>query len=686
LTDITFTGGPFLAENTTATTITPSATAGTVTLTASSSIWNADHVGALWQIVHTVDANTVSGNFTATGTSSTVTVQEDRSFDFSTHGTWTGTILLQRSFDAGSTWKDVTSFTSAADGNLSYGDSETVADATYRVNMSAYTSGTCNYTLIARSHDIEGEVTIATFSSGTSVTATVTSTLGDTTAVSTWSEGAWSADEGFPSVISFYEERQAYAGTANSPQTIWLSATDDWDNFDIGTGDSDAKQLTLASDQVNVIRWISVRNELLVGTIGEEWAVSLPEDTDPIIPKARIQSRYGSSSIQPITVGDSILFVQRPGEKVRSLNYKYETESWFAPDITILSEHITDSGIVNIALQKAPYQILWCVLDDGDVAALAMEENNDVIGWHKHTFDGDVESVAVITSSGEDEVWFSVERTINGSTKRYVEQLQPFDWGADQEDVFFVDCGLTSDGGSSVTVTNITQASPAVVTAASHGFSNGDQVRFSSVGGMTEVNDNVYTVASAATDNFALQDSAGVGNVDSSGFTAYTSGGTVIQVEKDFTGADHLEGEAVYAIGDGGYGGSYTISSGDVSTDDWYTVLHVGIPYTAKLQTVRLESRANSGRLFSKNKRITDVSLRLNETLDCDVGPSWTLYESIAFREATDLLDQAVPLYSGDKLVAFEGDYETDGYIYIQSGLPVPMCVLALRAEVEVYE
>jgi hypothetical protein len=74
-------------------------------------------------------------------------------------------------------------------------------------------------------------------------------------------------------------------------------------------------------------------------------------------------------------------------------------------------------------------------------------------------------------------------------------------------------------------VTNITQADPGVVTAAAHGYENGDIVELWGVVGMTEVNGHAYKVANKAADTFQLTDSVTGANVDTSGYTAYTSGG-----------------------------------------------------------------------------------------------------------------------------------------------------------------
>lgn len=451
LSDVSFARGPFLKQNVTAITVTGSATTGSITLTSNGTIFNTNHVGAHWQITHTVEASSVSGALSGNGSSSTVNVQLSRTFDFSTHGTWTGTMTLQRSYDAGSTWKDVLPIHYENDGNVTYTDIEQIDDAIYRVTMSDYGEGTCNFNLTARSFDLNGVVEITAFTSTSEVTATVENELGATTATKFWAEGAWSDDEGWPACLSFYEERLVFAATTNQPQTIWFSNIDDWEIFKEGDLDDDSMILTLAADQVNVIRWMAPQNSLMIGTISAEWQMSGSNSEATIAPlnvRAKRQSNYGSADLQGVMSNNVVLFAQRQARKVRELTYSFEIDAWVAPDMTVLSEHITSSGIVEMEFQKTPHPILWCVRDDGQLAAMTYMREQNVIGWHRHvtntsnmTVESDIESVTVIPGTGEDEVWVSVERVINGSTVRYIEQIQPFDWGDDQSDAFFVDSG-----------------------------------------------------------------------------------------------------------------------------------------------------------------------------------------------------------------------------------------------------
>jgi len=84
---------------------------------------------------------------------------------------------------------------------------------------------------------------------------------------------------------------------------------------------------------------------------------------------------------------------------------------------------------------------------------------------------------------------------------------------------------------ASKTITGITAANPGVVTSVAHGYSNGDHVYITGVVGMTQVNNAIfpYKVANVAANTFELQTVAGV-NVDTSAFTAYSSGGVAKRI------------------------------------------------------------------------------------------------------------------------------------------------------------
>lgn len=307
-----------------------------------------------------------------------------------------------------------------------------------------------------------GYVKITAYSSGTSVTATVMSTLGGTAATSDWYEGAWSDEQGWPVDVKFYEQRLYYFKDLK----LYGSEQGVYNNFDNGT-DSDATEDTdpviyeLSSNQIDNILWAHSSKNLTLGTASGPFTVTSGSSTEPITPtnppNIYHQNESGANSVSPVRIGQYIYYVERSGTKLAEFAYNLETDAYQSNDITYLSDHILGDGVVDMAVQQYPYNIIWCVLEDGTMATLTRQIANNVRGWARQVISGtdcEVESVCVIPNGKEDQVWITVKRTINSQTVRYQEYFTAHDFG-DREDVFFLHSGLTYDGAATDTITGL---------------------------------------------------------------------------------------------------------------------------------------------------------------------------------------------------------------------------------------
>jgi hypothetical protein len=462
-TAIEFTNGPFENENeTTTTTITASALTGTVTLTGSAAIWNSDHVGALWQISHIVDSNNVDKTWVLNWTTGNNTptdalfVYKDQYLDFSTAGAWNGTVRLQRSYDSKVTWEDVTTYSSRNDGNLQWSGQETFADCYYRAILDGdYTITDRSYCIInlqTRSYKRAAVVEISAFSSSTSVTAITETDIYSTDATYMWAEGSWSDDNGWPRTVEHYEQRCIYGGSELYPQTVWASivATEDADYDDFNAGTSlDAEAYTYVLPGMNPIQWLRGQEFLMIGTTGGVGRFGMTDEpTTPTNVEYRLQAYTGSDYIQAVHAVDSVLFVERGGQKIREVSFSPATERYIADDVTVLAEHITDTGVTEIDFMYRPDPILWCVRDDGVLLSFTYNKRHEIAAWAKQTASGTTfDSVAVIPGSTEDVVYTVASRTIDSNSVSYVENFAPLDWTADQNDAYFCDSAVT-DGNS----------------------------------------------------------------------------------------------------------------------------------------------------------------------------------------------------------------------------------------------
>ncbi len=299
---------------------------------------------------------------------------------------------------------------------------------------------------------------ITGFTSSTVVTVTIVTALATGPAATTdWEIGAWSDEFGWPAAITFYEQRAAYAGTYEQPQTVWLSVPEDFENFEPGSNADDALNYTIATEKVNAITWLSAEQVLLAGTSGGVFSIYSGSQNEALTPAnvtVKRQANNASDSITPEKIGNLTYFVQRGGLKLRELGYDFQSNSYKASDITLLSDHITEGGITEMAFQDNPDSILWCVLGSGKIATLTREVNEQVAGWAVQETDGLFESICCIPGTDYDEVWFVVKRTINGNTRRYIEVLQNSNFG-DQEDAFFVDCAKRFAAAATISSPNI---------------------------------------------------------------------------------------------------------------------------------------------------------------------------------------------------------------------------------------
>lgn len=714
LVDIVFDWPPFLDDNITDTTITPTgagaaplAVDSAVTLTASTAIFTADHVGSYWLIKHprtadeAVQPNKVGsaeadGFFNAAGEVTATLKDVKGDWNFRTAGTWTGEIVVERSYDEGTTWHSLgESLTSEGDQNFNIPGNEELGDAWLRARA-VDPPGTLAWaneaipTLSVERYYHYGIVKVTAFSSPTVLTGQVVRIINSESATKVWSEGAWSDERGYPVTVEFFEGRQFYAGTSYRPLSIWGSKIQDYENMEIGTLDDEPVTYTVDSGPQNMIRWMVGQDVLLIGTSGAEWKLGSSDPAEGLTPtnpiKPKRQTVYGSEEIQAILLANVILFVDRQGRRVRGAQYifeKGEAGGYDAPDYTMLAEHITESGIVGMAYQQNPYPILWCWRNDGTMIGMVFEPGQKVWGWFRLEIDGDVESVAVEPGTPEDTIWIIVNRTINGATKRYIEYFKPRDWGDDQADCFFVDSGLSFDGGAAVTITAITKANPCVVTAA-NAFSDGDQIKINAVVGMTEVNNKVYTVSNPTTSNFELRDKLDSVDIDSTAFTIYSSGGTAQQVDNAFSGLDHLEGETVSVLGDGSVHADVTVTSGSITLTDYFNKVHVGLPYTSKLMPMKLEIQTQAGTTRAKKKRISQILFSFYKTLGAQFGTSEGS-DTIPFRKTTDPMGSPAPLFTGEKMQGFPGGYELNGDIYVEQTQPLPMTVRSITPRLQIY-
>lgn len=499
----------------------------------------------------------------------------------------------------------------------------------------------------------------------------------------------------YPQAVGYFEQRRVFGGSSDKPDTYDFSKTGHQNNFTRSspTLPDDAIRATLNSREVNEIRHFVALNDLIVLTEGAEWLVNSGGEArfSPDTIKQKPQTYWGASHIPPIVIGGEVIFVQELGSYIRNLGYSFAEDKYDGDDLTLLSNHFFRGyEIVDWAYAQVPDSLVHVVRDDGSALCLTYNKSQQVVAWTNWETLGKYESVATIPdfTVNENSVYFVVQRTINGQTVRYIERQHTRQF-TDVEDCFFVDCGLSFD--NPIAITGATAANPVVITAASHGFSNGDLIDISglvagqdSAGNatnMTELNGNRYKAANVTTNTFELTDPSDDSNIDGSAFKAYVEGGFVRKAVTTISGADHLEGETIVILADGNVVEGTVVSNGSFTLANPASRIHFGLGYVSDVETLNIE--APQGTIQGRLKKISKVVMRFERSRGLFIGPTFNDLVEMKQREF-ELMGAPTSLLTGDKEIHPKPQWDVNGRVCVRQRYPLPMTILAFIPDLSV--
>jgi len=564
---------------------------------------------------------------------------------------------------------------------------------------------------LVRFRDGYGKITART--NTTVVTVEILEDMGSSSASIDWSLGAFSDTTGHPSCVTFFEQRLVFAATINNPQTVYFSKSGDYENMDANIGgtiaDDDAIIYTIASNQVNAIRFMTATRTLIIGTAGGEFAVSGGGADNAITPTnilIKKQSNHGAANVDAIAVGNATLFLQRARRKIRELAYNFDVDGYVAPDMTILAEHITEGGLTQVAYQQEPNQIIYATREDGELVGLTYQREQQVTAWHRHIFGGRF-GIATITVSDYANIATGTKLTLTKSDGTTVDFNSTTGTAGTNE--------FKTQTNNDTTATNLKNAINAhanfTATVSSAVVTVTETVHEAT--GYLTIKSFDTTRLTATSEGKAVVDSVAVIPTDDKEYQTWvivkrTIDGTTKRYveylnELDFdqtdnttfnfldsslsysgspatniSGLTHLEGQVVSILADGATHPNKTVSSGAITLDRASKNVKVGLAFTSLLQTMRIDAGSQDGTSQGKTKRIYDITVRMFETIGIEVGPDLSEMERIPFRSSADLMDEGIPPFTGDKEVEFRGNYETDGFIYVRQTQPLPFTILSL--------
>ena len=388
-----------------ATTLTPSAVAGNITLTAGAAVFHNGRTGTAQagaSTTITLDAGAVATDDIYNGASITIT-----------SGTGAGQTRIISDYVGSTKVATVsTSWTTTP-------NSTSVFSVTSQVDQYINASP-------------QGRLRITKFISATSVEAITEFPFFNTTAVvsGNWElesgyEDVWSTSRGWPRSVSFHEGRLYFGGSKSRPSTIWGSKVALFFDFKPSEFlDDDAVEATLDTNQLNIIVDIISGRDLQVFTTGGEFYVP-QQGTDPITPLTFTFKQVSRNGTRPGTRVESLesgsLFVQKQGKSLNEFLFSDTQLTYVTQRISLLSGHLLKDP-TRLSLRRATStdegDLLLIVNEtDGTIASYSILRSQQIVAPSEFTTDGEFLDVSVDVT----DIYAIVKRVFNGTTRYFVE-------------------------------------------------------------------------------------------------------------------------------------------------------------------------------------------------------------------------------------------------------------------------
>jgi hypothetical protein len=154
------------------------------------------------------------------------------------------------------------------------------------------------------------------------------------------------------------------------------------------------------------------------------------------------------------------------------------------------------------------------------------------------------------------------------------------------------------------------------------------------------------------------------------------------------SGLDHLEHQMMSILANGVVLDSQTVNSGQVDLGDSYSVVHVGLPFYADLQTLAVEVPLYEGTVQSRKVKINNVTFRMQNTrggyIGSDADNLWEAFSRMEVIRSSGQNLSVLDLFTGDVRQPLIGQYNQGGNIFYRQVDPLPVTIGAIIPEVAV--
>jgi hypothetical protein len=437
----------------------------------------------------------------------------------------------------------------------------------------------------------------------------------------------WLAPNLWPQRVTLHQQRLVFASNNTDPQKTWLSKAGSVHDFTYGTNDDDAFAYTLNSGSQNAINWISSGEMLFEGTLASEWSVSGSGNTTaaltPTNKLAQRRSNKGSTAEKPLNIDTVILFLGGKGRSVYEFGGAGDYYgSYRSSDLSVLAPHLTERN----------YIVDWTYQQVPYSLVWCVMDNGTMID--------------LTYQKEHDVVGWHRHETREGDAVLAITSIP----GETREDDVWIVVRRSIDGTD-------------------------------------------YFYVEKFADTFASEESVDGRFLDS--FSVYKGAATDTIVHG--TGGidlEHLIGETVSVLADGTVHPEVEVlpdDDGTIVLDDEYSTVVVGFNFISEVRPYLMEAPSNEGSTLGKVQKILEIRINFYRSLGVFYGrynaeEDTEHVEELAFRVPSDNMGEAVPLYTGTRIIDFPEGYDNTPEYFIRQEQPLPLTIKSVVDVVEVDE
>jgi hypothetical protein len=577
----------------------------------------------------------------------------------------------------------------------------------------------------------------------------------NTSAFTAWASGGTIQPSVWPRAVAFTDSgRLMFAGTPQNPMTIWASAapTTSATQYDVFTGGSlatSALSFTLAPvhGRIDTIEWITSTSQTMVlgcyGSIRTLYGSAIGQPITPSAINSLSINTFGAVNAKPVSNGYSLFYIQRGGLLLRSADYNTNvltSNTFSSTDRNFVAEHLTTNGLKQCVESQGQPDLIWVVRFDGKFLGLTFNATENISGWARHYMGGSSVNTKGITVPfgkvlsmanmlrnqanslfyGGDQIWFCVERVINGQTIRSVEYMTDApvypirqDYNASilntallpaaqqaaddtlfgnalfesQKTMCHLDMSSVYDGsqlgltagasltpsatsGLGITITS----SAAIFTSSMINRQIWKQYDINGNGGGRATIKTVVSSTQVTADVISPFDNTNLMNAGNWYLTSTT-----------ISNLNYLNNTSVSVTADGSALGAFTVANGSITLPFPVTYCTVGLPYVGTLISMDLKGDDGNQPAEAIMRNMYKAAFNFINSGGVSFGTDvYKFQNQICFKKTNDVTDRPTPLFTGIIWQPFQDNYQdTIKTLVIVQANPLPCIITSMDAYIK---